>query len=83
MDRILENSMAENGYEVVLDTVERTGDFVGIVVLEDAVISAITCDPVLTGGAITGITLSAPMMLPIRFKKITLTSGKVLLAKGV
>ena len=47
-ERILENSMAENGYEVVLNTVERVAasdsGFVGIIVLEDAVISAITCD---------------------------------------
>ena len=86
-ERILENSMAENGYEVVLNTVERVAasdsGFVGIIVLEDAVISAITCDPPLTGGAITGITLNAGMALPIKFKKITLTSGKVMLAKGV
>ena len=39
--------------------------------------------PPLTGGAITGITLNAGMALPIKFKKITLTSGKVMLAKGV
>lgn len=69
-----------NGGTLIDDTTVTTGDFGGLLILEEAVINAITGD-----GTITNLsniedahTLAAGLYIPARFTSITLTSGTVI-----
>lgn len=67
------------GMTVIDDTSATTGKFGGILVVDDAVISAITDAKGVTNSAgLVGITLPAGLYIPIPFDSITLTSGVVI-----
>jgi hypothetical protein len=77
----LDISMGFIGSETITDTEEHTGDFYWITVLEDATISSITLDSEESGNAITGFALPAGFSNPLLCTEITLSSGKVRMAK--
>ena len=68
------------GGNLINDTTATTGNFGGLLVLEDAVINSITGD-----GTIANLsdmedssTLAAGLYIPMKFSAITLTSGTVI-----
>jgi hypothetical protein len=70
---------AANGGTIITGTGAVTGNFGRIVVIEDAVVAAITGSPEFTDiGDMATLALSANLDLPIRFTSITLTSGSIL-----
>lgn len=76
-NKITKQLTGNNGCETITDTQYHEGDFAGILVLEDAVISDITLGAGETGNSIKGITLIAGLNIPMNFTKIKLSSGKI------
>ena len=76
---------ASRGSQTVTDTATYTGQFGGILVINDSVIGSIS----VTGGNslhtdsgnLVGVTLPAGLWLPITFDSISLTSGVAYLVK--
>ena len=68
---------AGNGGVIIDDTSATTGTFGGLLVINTAVISAITAPSVTNSAGLTSITLDAGLYLPLNFSSITLTSGVV------
>ena len=84
-NRILENSMAENGLEYISDTETHTatqGIYVGLMVTADVTISAITPESNITGNTLVGAIIPAGNW-PIRFYSIRFTSGTGFAVMGV
>ena len=85
-NRLLENSMADNGVEYISDTNAHTITtpymYVGLIVTADVTISAITVDSNVTGNTLVGAVLPAGSY-PFRFSSITFTSGTGMAVKGV
>ena len=84
-NRILENSMAENGLEYISDTNAHTatqGIYVGLMVTADVTIGAIVTDTNITGNTLVGAIIPVGNW-PIRFYSITFTSGTAFAVKGV
>jgi hypothetical protein len=81
---ILENSMVKGGIEIVTDTVERTGNYVGIIVTSDATITTLTPKVALpaASNAFTDLTNLPIGQYPIEFTVIELATGEALLVKG-
>jgi len=84
INRLIENSMADNGVEVITDTVLHEADegkmYVGIIVLADATITTIDLEQS-TGNTLVGEVLLAGLAIPLRFKSIKI-SGKAIAVKG-
>lgn len=74
---ITKNLSGYSGCETITDTQKHEGDFVGILVLDDAVISEITLGEGETGNSLVGVTLYTGLNIPIMFKSIKLSSGKI------
>lgn len=67
------------GMTVIDDTSATPGKFGGLLVVNDAVISAITdAKDVTNASGLTSITLSAGLYIPIPFDSITLASGVII-----
>jgi hypothetical protein len=79
-------ALGETGTKTITSTDGAvTGNFVGIIVLQDATISAMTASnsTLDTGYSnILNINLSQGMSFPLRVSSITLSSGVVMLIKG-
>lgn len=72
-------SQGRNGGTVIADTTATTGDFGGLLVVEDAVINTWTCSNLTNAADLEdSVTLPAGLYLPARFTAITLTSGTVI-----
>lgn len=82
---LLENQNGTLGIEVITDTalhIAPSGQkFTGIVVASATVIASITPAP--TGNALAGLTLPAGSFIDFEFTQIQLTSGTVVVKKGV
>lgn len=76
---ILGSMVANGGQCITSSSGEVTGNFIGIIVLDEAVISSITGENI-TG--LDGKTLKDNLGLPIQFTAIQLTSGTVILVNG-
>lgn len=68
---------AQNGSEVIDDTNAHTGTWGGMLILNDAVISALEEDYCTNKDGQTTITLTAGAYIPGYFNSVTLTSGVV------
>ena len=77
----LTTSLGLNGSETITDGLEHTGDFYWITVIEEATISAVTLDDGETGNSLVGVALPVGFSNPLLCTAITLTSGKVRMAK--
>ncbi len=68
-----------NGGKLIRDTAAHSIDGYGFLVIEDAVISAITlgAGEQQTTNAYTSATFSAGTFVPVKFTSITLTSGSI------
>lgn len=82
---LFENSMGVLGFEVITDTAVHVAPtnktFCGFTVMADCVIATIDAD--ITGNAITGLTFTTGMTIPVQFQKVSLTSGQIIAYKGV
>lgn len=81
---LMESSMVKGGVEIVTDTVERTGSYVGIIVTTDAVITTLTPKVALpaASNAFTDLTVLPIGQYPIEFTVIELASGEAMLVRG-
>lgn len=72
-----------HGQQIVTNTSNVTGDFAGMLVIADTVISSMTwANNYNASGSWTSLgTIPAQTYLPGHFSQIQLTSGKVILAK--
>jgi hypothetical protein len=80
---ILKNSLNEGGSETITDTQAHTGTFYWISVIEAATISAITLEAEESGNTLVGVELPAGFQNPLLCSSITLSAGKVRMAKKV
>jgi hypothetical protein len=82
---LLENQNGINGIEVITDTALHTPPsgqiFTGIVVATATVIASIV--PAHTGNSLAGLTLPVNFKVDFPFTAITLTSGTIVVKKGV
>lgn len=78
-----ERQFSDNGFAVVANTSPLTpGNYSGIQVLEDAVISSITFEAGYSGDTgIQTLTLPKGLYRPMLFTTLTLTSGKIIAEK--
>jgi hypothetical protein len=81
------NVYEAKGSEFITDTEQHTATdvFVALQLVTDTVISAYSTEvsSEITGNPLTGVVLSAGIVIYGRFKTVTLTSGKVLAYKGI
>lgn len=78
-----ERQFSDNGFKVVANTSPLTpGNYSGIQVLEDSVISSITFEAGYSGDTgIQTLTLPKGLYRPMLFTTLTLTSGKIIAEK--
>jgi hypothetical protein len=81
---ILENQMGKGGLEIVVDTVERTGSFVSLIVTSAVVLTSLTPKVALSVGSDGfGDLTTLPLgKYDFEFTAIKLASGEAMLVKG-
>jgi hypothetical protein len=82
---IQEQEMGKQGIEIVVDTVERTGEYVGVIFLADSTLTSCTPRVALDAGSDGfGDVTAYPkgVQLNFEFTKIKLASGEAILIKG-
>jgi len=86
---LTEESLGRKGFEFISDTAEHVAPvgmvYIALQVVGDAVIASYETEPerLITGNAFAGVLLPAGDVTYGRFKKITLSSGKIKAYLGV